>query len=215
MQHVAQPIYLACRPLWLALSFSVTLSSMQNIYGAKQLSASFRTVRQNTIKVAEDIPEEKYNFIPAEGARSVEQALAHIAVSTRMWQEAHTLETTNMHEYDWSAAFIEMESEEKKKRSKRELIDLLKNEGERFAGFLEGLSDDKMAEQITEDPSQPTKSRLEALMSAKEHEMHCRAQLMLVERMLGIVPHLTRKYADMEREMREAAEKKSGQATQA
>ena len=59
-----------------------------------------------------------------------------------------------------------------------------------FAGFLEQLSDEKLAEQITEDPSQPTKSRLEALMSAKEHEMHCRGQLMLIERILGIVPHL-------------------------
>jgi len=188
---------------------------MQNIYGAKQLAASFRTVRQNTIQVAEDIPEEKYSFTPAEGARSVEQALAHIAVSTRLWQEAHALGTTNMHQYDWSTAFIEMESEEKKKRSKKELVDLLKDEGERFAGFLEGLSDDKLAEQITEDPSLPTKSRLEALISPKEHEMHCRGQLMLMERMLGIVPHLTRRYAEMEREMKEAAEKNSGKTAQA
>jgi uncharacterized damage-inducible protein DinB len=30
------------------------------------------------------------------------------------------------------------------------------------------------------------------LISVKEHEMHHRGQLMLVERMLGIVPHLTR-----------------------
>ena len=30
------------------------------------------------------------------------------------------------------------------------------------------------------------------LLSAKEHEMHHRAQLMLIERQLGIVPHLTR-----------------------
>ncbi len=184
---------------------------MQNIYGAKQLAASFRTVRQNTIQVAEDIPEEKYSFTPAEGARTVEQALAHIAVSTRLWQGAHALGITNMHEYDWSAAFIEMKSEEKKKRSKKELVDLLKNEGERFAGFLEGLSDDKLAEQITEDPSRPTKSRLESLMSPKEHEMHCRGQLMLMERLLGIVPHLTRRHSEMEREMKEAAEKKSGQ----
>lgn len=184
---------------------------MQNIYGAKQLATSFRNVRQNTIQVAEDIPEDKYSFAPASGARSVEQALAHIAVSTRMWQEAHALETTKLQEYDWTTAFAELEAEEKKKRSKRELVDLLKNEGERFTKFLEELSDDKLAEQITEDPSQPTKSRLEALMSAKEHEMHCRSQLMLIERMLGIVPHLTRKYAEMEREMREAAEKKAGQ----
>jgi uncharacterized damage-inducible protein DinB len=182
---------------------------MQNIYGGRQLAASFRTVRQNTIQVAEDIPEEKYTFTPAEGSRSVEQALAHIAVSTRMWQEAHSLGTTNMSEYDWATAFVELDEEEKRKRSKKELVDLLRSEGERFAGFLEQLSDEKLAEQITEDPSQPTKSRLEALMSAKEHEMHCRGQLMLIERMLGIVPHLTRKYAEMEREMREAAEKKT------
>jgi uncharacterized damage-inducible protein DinB len=30
------------------------------------------------------------------------------------------------------------------------------------------------------------------IMSLKEHEMHHRAQLMLIERMIGIVPHLTR-----------------------
>ena len=30
------------------------------------------------------------------------------------------------------------------------------------------------------------------LLSAKEHEMHHRAQLMVVQRMLGQVPHLTR-----------------------
>ena len=35
------------------------------------------------------------------------------------------------------------------------------------------------------------KSRLEMLLGAKEHEMHHRAQLMLIERQLGIVPHLT------------------------
>jgi uncharacterized damage-inducible protein DinB len=30
-------------------------------------------------------------------------------------------------------------------------------------------------------------------LSVKEHEMHHRAQLMLIERMLGITPHLTRR----------------------
>jgi uncharacterized damage-inducible protein DinB len=30
------------------------------------------------------------------------------------------------------------------------------------------------------------------LIGVKEHEMHHRGQLMLIERLLGIVPHLTR-----------------------
>ena len=36
------------------------------------------------------------------------------------------------------------------------------------------------------------KSRFEMLLGVKEHEMHHRAQLFLIERMIGIVPHLTR-----------------------
>ena len=32
----------------------------------------------------------------------------------------------------------------------------------------------------------------EMLLGVKEHEMHHRGQLFLIERMLGIVPHLTR-----------------------
>jgi uncharacterized damage-inducible protein DinB len=40
----------------------------------------------------------------------------------------------------------------------------------------------------------PSKTRFEMLLSPKEHEMHHRAKLMLMERMLGIVPHLTREH---------------------
>jgi uncharacterized damage-inducible protein DinB len=34
------------------------------------------------------------------------------------------------------------------------------------------------------------------LLSPKEHEMHHRGQLMVLERMLGLVPHLTRQFQD-------------------
>jgi uncharacterized damage-inducible protein DinB len=37
-----------------------------------------------------------------------------------------------------------------------------------------------------------SKSRFEMLIAPKEHEMHHRAQLMVVQRMLGLKPHLTR-----------------------
>ncbi len=37
-----------------------------------------------------------------------------------------------------------------------------------------------------------SKTRFEMLLGVKEHEMHHRAQLMLMERMIGMVPHLTR-----------------------
>ena len=43
------------------------------------------------------------------------------------------------------------------------------------------------------DPA--TKSRFEMLLSPKEHEMHHRGQLMTMQRMIGLVPHLTRQIA--------------------
>ena len=55
------------------------------IYGVKELVDSFRTVRKNTITVAEDIPAEQYGFKAAPDVKSVGEMLAHIAVSPG-WQ---------------------------------------------------------------------------------------------------------------------------------
>jgi len=59
---------------------------------------------------------------------------------------------------------------------------------------LEGLSEGFLAESVTMPAGfgAAAKSRFEMLLSVKEHEMHHRAQLMLIERLIGIVPHLTR-----------------------
>jgi uncharacterized damage-inducible protein DinB len=45
------------------------------------------------------------------------------------------------------------------------------------------------------------------LMTVKEHEMHHRGQLMLIERMLGITPHLTRQNQARMAAMQAAAQK--------
>ena len=50
-------------------------------YGAKDLARSYRTVRGNTIKIAEEIPESKLDFAPAPGTRTVRQILTHIALT--------------------------------------------------------------------------------------------------------------------------------------
>src|SRR5439155_118430 len=48
-----------------------------NYYGAKDLAESFRTVRKNTIQIAEDIPEGKYSFRAANDVRTFEKPLRH------------------------------------------------------------------------------------------------------------------------------------------
>ena len=99
-----------------------------------------------------------------------------------------------MEGFNFPALFQEVTAEEAKPRTKAEVIALLRNEGEKFAGFVSGMSEDFLAQTITMPPggTPPARVRFEMIMSAKEHEMHHRGQLMLIERILGITPHLTR-----------------------
>lgn len=164
-------------------------------YGGKELAASFRTVRKNTLKVAEDIPEEHYGHVAAAGARSVAQMLAHVAIAPRLfWMAMHESRSTDLTGFDFFSILDRVRREETEPRTKAEVLQLLTSEGDAFAAFLEGLSEADLAATVT-SPSGAgpvPKSRFEMIISAKEHEMHHRAQLMLIERQLGIVPHPTR-----------------------
>jgi uncharacterized damage-inducible protein DinB len=163
-------------------------------YGAKELANSFRTVRANTVQIAEEIPEDKYSFVPAPGTRSVGTTLAHIALAPSLYDDMHAVKRiTSIQGYDFPAFAARTGAAEQKPRSKSEIVAMLKSEGEKFASWLESLSPSFLAETFTDHTGQNPRSRLESLMSAKEHEMHHRGQLMLVQRMLGIIPHLTRR----------------------
>ena len=164
-------------------------------YGAKELAQSFRTVRDNTIKIAEEIPEEKYGFRPAEGSRSVAETLVHIAVMTRVPEQIHAVEhRSTLVGFDFFGLRDKLQAEVKAPRTKAQILELLRAEGQKYAQLLEGASEAFLAEQVEyPEPMQPrVKSRFEMLIAPKEHEMHHRGQLMVVERMLGITPHLTR-----------------------
>jgi uncharacterized damage-inducible protein DinB len=163
-------------------------------YGGKELAASFRQVRGNTIQVAQDIPEAQYSFKASPETRSVAQLLAHMALGPAFQLHVHSKKIADLKEVNFPELIQQLGAEEGRSRTKAELIEFLKTEGEKFASFVENLPDGFLAEMVTMPPgaTPPTKSRMEMLLSPKEHEMHHRGQLMLVERMLGIVPHLTR-----------------------
>ena len=165
-----------------------------NYYSSTQLADAFRTVRKNTIQIAEDIPEDQYGFSPASDTRTIAQLLAHMAVATNFAYVVHSTKVTDMTTLNFGELFQNFGAEETKPRTKAEMVDYLKAEGEKFASFIEGLDDEFLGETVTLPPgAQPQqKTRFEMLLSAKEHEMHHRGQLMLVERIIGLVPHLTR-----------------------
>lgn len=164
-------------------------------YGAQDLARSFRTVRKNTIVIAEEIPEEKYAFRPAEGSRSVAETLVHVAVMTRVPEQIHFAEhRATLVGFDFFGMMNKLRAEVMAPRPKAQIVDLLRSEGEKFAGLLEGASEEFLAQRVEypEGMDPRVKSRFEMLIGAKEHEMHHRGQLMVIERLLGITPHFTR-----------------------
>jgi len=176
-------------------------------YGGKEMAAAFRTVRTNTLQVAQDIPEDKYDFVAAPELRSVRALLAHIAIYPRLADDMHRVKhISTVQGYDFFGMMKQMGAEEATPRTKAQLIELLTSEGEKFAKWLESLSPAFLAETYTDHTGANPKSRFEGLLSPKEHEMHHRAQLMLIQRLLGITPHLTRRRQEQAAAMAKAAE---------
>lgn len=164
-------------------------------YGGREMADAFRTVRRNTIRIAEDIPEERYDFVPAPETRSVAEELAHIAASTWWHFQLHGVDRRSFVSFeDWGAYLAKSRELEQELTTRTLILDALRKHGDEFAVWLESLTDETLNERVS-FPSPvhpPSKSRFEMLLSAKEHEIHHRGKLMLVERLLEIVPHLTR-----------------------
>jgi uncharacterized damage-inducible protein DinB len=165
------------------------------MYGARDIAESFRTVRKNTIQIAEDIPADKYGFKAAEGVKSAGELLAHIAISPGWQMYVHGQHISSLDFSFFAARGPQVSAEEKALNTKEQILDGLKTGGEAFASMVAGMTPEVLAEVVAfAAPMQPSqKTRFEMLLGVKEHEMHHRGQLMLIERMLGIVPHLTRR----------------------
>ena len=163
-----------------------------NLYGPKQLVDSMRTVRKNTIRIAEDIPEKDYGYRPTHASRSVAETLTHIATLARADRFLHEEDRrSSLENFDFGELIARSEAEKKGTRSKSQIVDLLRVEGDQWCSWVEGLPEAMLSEHVRQ-PGGASKSRFEMLLGTKEHEMHHRAQLTVIERLLGIVPHLTR-----------------------
>src|SRR5260370_38420615 len=112
-----------------------------NCYGAKDIAAAFRTVRKNTITIAEEIGEDKYNFQPTKDTRTVAQQLVHIAVIPRIQLQIHAVEKLGtLLGFNFMECVAPLKAEEQKPHSKAEIGAILKESGDQFANWLEELS---------------------------------------------------------------------------
>jgi uncharacterized damage-inducible protein DinB len=109
--------------------------------------------------------------------------------------QVHAVEhRTSLEGFDFPTLMQRLMADEKITRSKDQTLEMLRSSGEKWAGWLDGLSESFLGEQVQmrAGMTPASKSRFEMILSVKEHEMHHRGQLMLIERMVGVVPHLTR-----------------------
>src|SRR5215831_1478358 len=121
-------------------------------YGGKELAAAFRTVRGNTLKIAEEIPENKYDFRAAPDCRSIGQTLTHVALGPGFQLYVHEGKINDLKQVNFPALMQQVSAEEAKPRTKAEIIQFLKSEGDRFASFLEGLSEPFLQERVAMPP---------------------------------------------------------------
>src|SRR5580704_10949303 len=166
-----------------------------NYYGAKELAEAFRTVRKNTLVVAEEIDEKNYGFRAAPETRTVAQTLIHIADAPKLQEHVHAVaKLKTLEGFDFMGFFAPMMNQEQLPHTKLQILTLLNEQGEHFAHWLGSLSDSFLGEQVSMPAGMTpaSKSRFEMILGVKEHEMHHRAQVMLMQRMTGSVPHLTR-----------------------
>src|SRR5918997_5806 len=118
-------------------------------YGAKELAESFRTVRKNTIQVAEDIPEDKYSFRAAPDTMSVGEMLAHLATTPLWAQQCHFIEKKNtVTREDFGRWVGELGGKSKALTAKQQIVETLKQEGKTFAQQVESMTDAQLGEAV-------------------------------------------------------------------
>jgi len=160
-------------------------------YGAKQMAESWRTVRKNTIQIAEEIPADQYDFQATPDTMTVTKMLAHLATYTQWVEQVHFVEKkSDVTGPDFGRYIGDAASAAAALTTKEAIVDALITRGESFALHLESMTDAQLDELVGLPGGK--KSRFEMLLGAKEHEMHHRAQLMVIQRLIGLVPHLTR-----------------------
>src|ERR1017187_3908766 len=129
-------------------------------YGAKEIAASFRVVRNNTLKIAEDIPEEKYSFRPAEGSRPVAQTFMHISNIHRFALAIHRDKVVStMEGFDFMGFIGPMIASEQETLTKAQIIARLTAAGEEFEGWVKTLPEEFLAQSVTMPPGGSPSSR--------------------------------------------------------
>ncbi len=106
-------------------------------------------MRNNTIQIAEEIPETKYTTTAAPDTRTVGRLLTHIAIATGMQLHIHGSGISDVMNVNFPDLMQQAAAEEAKPRTKAEIVALLGSERDKVAAYLDSLSDEFLAQTVT------------------------------------------------------------------
>jgi uncharacterized damage-inducible protein DinB len=139
-------------------------------YGAQQLADSFRTVRKNTLAIAEEIPEDKYAFRATSEVMSVGEMLAHLAIAP-MWQiDLHTRRVARLEFAMFAAHLQQLQVEQAALRTKADIVRTLKDNGDRMARSLKDSTKPRSpASSLSHPRCSPSRRRASRCSSASRN----------------------------------------------
>ncbi len=90
---------------------------------------------------------------PHRAVTQLPELLAHIALSHNFQYQIHATERrTTLVGFDFPSIMKRRAAEEKEPRTKDQILDMLRTSGEKWAAFLQGLTEDFLAEQVQMPP---------------------------------------------------------------
>jgi len=132
----------------------------------------------HAMELAEAIPEDKYDWAPAEGVRSVSGVIVHI-LSTNYFFGSKLGATL--------PEGVNMETLEQDLKTKADLMAALKQSTDFVVGAIKGVNDDAMADKL-EFPFPGEYTTMSAILIAQGHYNEHLGQLIAYARMNGITP---------------------------
>jgi uncharacterized damage-inducible protein DinB len=140
----------------------------------KEFQQKWKNASEYTIELAEMMPEEKYDFKPADGSRTFEEQVLHM-MSNMVWLSSSYLAEGSF-ERDLK----------KKDYSKAEIIALLKETTTFAAHTIAALSAEDLEKRV--DFFAGPMSKRQIMMLMNDHLTHHRGQAIVYLRMNGIKP---------------------------
>lgn len=147
--------------------------------------------RDGLIAEVENIPPKQFNFVPAEGVRSVSQLVSHIMDVALMMVGELTRQDTNLQRAPWPDLLAMYNKPIAGLQSKSDLLGALRSTVKEGVKAFRQAGELHMLQQIKRFDGK-LGTRLAWFNHGIAHEDYHRGQIALAQRLMGITPALTK-----------------------